>query len=59
MASPAQTKAVAKYIKEHMRRFTIQLNRKTDADMIAHLESVGNVTGYIKGLIAEDMKKAR
>lgn len=56
MASPAQTKAVTKYIKEHTRRFTIQLNRKTDADMIAHLESAGNVTGYMKALVAKDMK---
>lgn len=59
MASPAQTKAVVKYIKEHTRRFTIQLNRQTDADMIAHLESVGNVTGYVKSLVAEDMKKPK
>lgn len=57
MASPAQTKAVTKYIKEHTRRFTIQLNKQTDADMIAHLESVGNVTAYIKGLVAEDMRE--
>lgn len=57
MASPAQAKAVVKYIKEHCRRFVIQLNKEADADMIAHLESVGNVTAYIKGLVAEDMSK--
>lgn len=57
MASPAQTKAVVKYIREKTRRFTIQLNRQTDADIIAHLESVGNVTAYIKGLVAEDMSR--
>lgn len=55
MATPAQTAAVAKYIKNHMRRFTIQFHKDKEADVIEHLESQENVTQYIKGLIQADM----
>ena len=55
MSSPAQVAATAKYIKNHTRRFTIQLSNERDAAMIAHLEAQPNVTQYIKALIAADM----
>ncbi|KAB1642798.1 hypothetical protein [Adlercreutzia muris] len=56
MATPAQTAAVAKYIKNHTRRFTIQFHKDNEADVIEHLEAQENVTQYIKGLIRADME---
>lgn len=35
---------------------TIRLNHRTDADILARLESVSNKTGYIKGLIRQDIE---
>lgn len=55
MASSAQIAATNKYIKNHTRRFTIQLSNERDADMIAHLEAQPNVTQYVKSLVAADM----
>ena len=56
MATPAQTAAVAKCIKNHTRRFTIQFHKDNEADVIEHLEAQENVTQYIKGLIRADME---
>ena len=56
MATPAQTATVAKYIKNHTRRFTIQFHKDNEADVIEHLEAQENVTQYIKGLIRADME---
>ena len=47
-----------KYGAQAIRRFRLDLNRNTDMDMIAYLESLDNVQGYLKKLITEDMKKA-
>lgn len=33
----------------------LKLNRKTDADIIAKLDAVGNRQGYIKNLIRQDL----
>lgn len=59
MATPAQTAAVAKYIKNHMRRFTIQFHKENEAEVIEHLEAQENVTQYIKALIKADMESKR
>jgi hypothetical protein len=48
MGSPA-------YDRGHTRRFGLKLNTKTDADIIAKLESVTSVQGYIKSLIRADL----
>lgn len=40
-----------RYEKKMIRRINLKLNRKTDADILDHLESVENVQGYIKQLI--------
>ena len=45
-----------RYIKKNTKMFQFRLNHKTDADIIAKLESVSNRTGYIKGLIRRDLK---
>lgn len=56
MATAAQNRAVEKYNKAHTKQFVVRLNLKTDADIIAKLESVPNKAGYIKQLIRQDLK---
>ena len=56
MATEAQRRAVAKYDAKNTKTYAIKLNRKTDADLITKLESVGSVQGYIKELIRKDIK---
>ncbi len=56
MATEAQRRAVAKYDAKNTKTYAIKLNRKTDADLIAKLESVGSVQGYLKELIRKDIK---
>lgn len=54
MVTEAQRKAVAKYDKGNTKSYHLKLNSKTDADIIKHLSTVGNVQGYIKHLIRAD-----
>ena len=35
------------------------LNKNTEPDLIAHLESIDNVQGYIKTLIRKDMRNRK
>lgn len=44
-----------RYARKNIRQFALKLNRKTDADMVDHLEQVDNIQGYIKSLIRADM----
>lgn len=53
MPTPAQNRATAKYIKNHTRRFTLQCNKKTDADIIEYLESADNYNRLLKEMIRE------
>lgn len=46
------------YMKKHTKRFVINMHLEKDRDILDHLESVGNKSEYVKGLIREDMKKA-
>ena len=39
-----------------VRRYSIKLNNKTDADIISKLGAVKNMQGYIKELIRADLK---
>lgn len=55
MASEAQIRTQAKYDRANTKQVAIKLNRNTDADILAWLASIGNVQGYIKRLIREDM----
>ena len=59
MASEAQKRAVAKYDKANRTSQIIKLNHKTDADILTHLETVGNKQGYIKALIRADMARTQ
>ena len=46
-----------KYDKKTARYYRLKLNSKTDKALIETLDSVGNVQGYIKSLISDDLKK--
>ena len=48
MGSPA-------YDRGHTRRFGLKLNTTYDADIIAKLESVKSIQGYIKALVRADI----
>lgn len=56
-ASKAQVRASAKYDKANTKQFILKLNKTTDADIMEKLATVGNMQGYIKELIRQDMKK--
>ena len=49
------------YIKEYNKNnyvvFRLQVNKKTEPDILEHLEKFDNKSGYLKGLILQDMKK--
>ena len=51
----AQSKASMKYNEANVKQFKIALNKKTDADIIEHLDKIRNKQGYIKELIRRDM----
>lgn len=46
-----------RYIKDNIRRFVLNVNRKTEADLMEHLEGQKNVQKYIRDLIRADMEK--
>lgn len=57
-SSPAHVRANAKYNAKNVRQFVLKLNIKTDADVIAVLDSIdGSKQGYIKQLIREDIQR--
>ena len=49
----------AKYRKETQYRLMTTINKKTDKDIIAKLESVNNKTEYIKDLIRQDIERSK
>lgn len=51
----AHAKATVKYNANNVKQIKINLNRKTDADIIEHLDRTENVQGYIKQLIRQDI----
>ncbi len=50
-------KAIDKFNKKKTISVHLRLNKNTDADIIAKLESVTSKMGYIKQLIRADMEK--
>lgn len=54
-ATEAQKRATRRYDDAHTMRVYVKLNRKTDADIIDRLSSIGNKQGYIKSLIRADI----
>lgn len=57
MRSEAQKKADKKFITKNIKKVTIDLNRNTDADIIAYLEKQDNKLGTIKKLIRAEIEK--
>lgn len=47
--------AQARYDRMNTRNITFKLNLKTDADILAWLDSLANRQGYVKALIRADM----
>lgn len=58
MATKAQIKASNKYDKENTKQIALRLNKKTDADIIEHLEKQSSKQGYIKEVIRKDIKSS-
>lgn len=56
MESDAQKRAREKYDSRMTTQIKMKLNNKTDADILAKLESVPSKQGYIKQLIRDDLK---
>lgn len=56
MTTEAQKRAQAKYDKTNTTQIILKLNKKTDADILEKLQSVGNRQGYIKDLIRKDLE---
>lgn len=55
MRSESLKRAQRKYAAQKVVRKTLSLTRSADAEIIARLESVDNVSGYIKSLIRADI----
>ena len=45
------------YAKKYVRQISIKLNANTDADILAMLDSVDNIQGYVKELIRKDIEQ--
>ena len=46
-----------RYKKKNIKQLKIELNLKTDEDILQKLESVPNKAGYIKSLIRKDIEE--
>ena len=44
------------YVKKFQRQFILKVNRNTEPDMVAWLESQDSIQTYIKSLIRKDME---
>ena len=53
----AHVKASMKYNQNNVKQIKLNLNLKTDSDIIAYLDKCGNVQGLIKQLIRQEMNK--
>ena len=52
----SRVKASVKYNEANVKQIKLNLNLKTDADIIQRLSESGNMQGYIKSLIRKDME---
>ena len=57
MTSEAQKAAKARYDANTARYYSLKLNGNTDSLLIEHLDKHGNVQGYLKNLIRQDMMR--
>ena len=51
----SHTNASIKYNRNNVKQVKLNLNLKTDADIIEKLATCGNMQGYLKNLIRKDM----
>ena len=51
------TRAVAKYNRKNTKSYLLRINRKTEPELLHHLENIPNKCGYIKQLINADIHK--
>lgn len=56
MVSEAQRNATAKYKHERQRQFAFAVQKTTRPKMIEYLDSIENKQGYLRHLVAMDMK---
>lgn len=56
MATEAQKKAVRKYNAVNVKAFTFKLNKKTDKDILEHMNEISNKQGYLKSLVRADIE---
>ena len=47
----------ARYNAKASSRYSLKLNRTTDAQLIERLEAVSSVNGYLRRLISEDIER--
>ena len=47
----------ARYNAKASSRYSLKLNRATDAELIQRLEAVSSVNGYLRRLIREDIER--
>lgn len=52
---PSKKKYNRNYIKSNCKHVVLMFNKKTDADIIEHLQTKENKSAYIKKLIRNDM----
>lgn len=57
--SESKIRATNKYIKTHMRRFTLQCHTVYDEDIIKLLESQENYNGYLKQLLRREVESGK
>ena len=53
----ASSEYMTTYEKENLRQIRLKINRKTEPELLEWIEKQGNIQGYIKRLIWEDMEK--
>lgn len=56
-ATKAEKRAIAKYQKANIHQVKFGINKATEPDLLAWLESKENKQGYLKALIRADMAK--
>lgn len=46
-----------RYDAENLKKIVFSINKKTESDLVAHLQDMSNRATYIKRLIREDMER--
>lgn len=56
MTRKSTLRAIDKYQKENIKRVVLKLNKKTDKDIIDHLDQQEKVNTYLKKIIRDKIK---